>query len=106
MYGFHKITEAGVQSDGSAYEFGHTSFKRGHPHLIQDIRRKTTKPSNTTVAAAESSKEKTANDASRESLEKYHKVTQETLNRLCGTVEQLQMRLEQMHERLVYFMFA
>lgn len=47
MYGFHKITSidnGGLKFDKDEMEFSHPYFQRGHPYLIEHIKRKIANP--------------------------------------------------------------
>jgi hypothetical protein len=48
VYGFHKVNDmihSNLTSDNQTWEFKHPHFKRGETEELQNIRRKSTKPS-------------------------------------------------------------
>lgn len=89
MYGFHKITSidnGGLKFDKDEMEFSHPYFQKGHPYLLEHIKRKIAHPKHTEVEKAAATK-----------VEHFNRVLHEVKN-MRGRQDSLDTRFSAMKQ--------
>jgi heat shock transcription factor 1 len=89
MYGFHKITSidnGGLKFDKDEMEFSHPYFQKGHPYLIEHIKRKIANPKQPEADKTAITKSETINRVLSEV--KNMRGRQDTLDNRFSTMKQ------------------